>query len=94
MKICLRSVASLNFPFTWGGFLSLHRLTAFVAKSFAQARAFIPEYIDDKLLEESLGWMARQTNKGGSFQKVGQVHSSVLKVRYLLISSSPLLRYN
>ncbi|XP_078364931.1 CD109 antigen-like isoform X2 [Oculina patagonica] len=54
-------------------------LTAFVAKSFAQARAFIPEYIDDKLLEESLAWMARQTNRDGSIKKVGQVHSSVLK---------------
>lgn len=54
-------------------------LTAFVSKSFAQARAFIPEYIDDELLEESLGWMSRQTNRDGSFRKVGEVHSSVLK---------------
>ena len=56
------------------------RLTAFVAKSFAQARAFIPEYIDDELLEESLEWMSRQTNIDKSFRKVGKVHSSVLKV--------------
>lgn len=54
-------------------------LTAFVAKSFAQARAFIPEYIDDELLEESLEWMSRQTNIDKSFRKVGKVHSSVLK---------------
>lgn len=54
-------------------------LTAFVTKSFAQARAFIPEYIDDKLLEDSLEWMARHTDRDGSFRKVGAVHSSVLK---------------
>ena len=71
---------------TWVGFFSFHRLTAFVAKSFAQARASIPEYIDDKLLEESLEWMARQKNGDGSFPKVGNVHSSVLKVRYFTFS--------
>lgn len=49
-------------------------------KSFAQARAFIPEYIDDQMLEESLAWMSRQTNMDGSFKKVGEVHSSALKV--------------
>ena len=63
--------------------MSVYRLTAFVAKSFAQARAFIPEYIDDKLLEDSLEWMARHTNRDGSFQKIGAVHSSVLKVHSL-----------
>lgn len=60
----------------------VYRLTAFVVKSFAQARAFIPEYIDDKSLEDSLKWMARLTNRDGSFQKVGAVHSTGLKVRY------------
>ncbi|XP_073231989.1 CD109 antigen-like [Porites lutea] len=54
-------------------------LTAFVAKSFAQARAFIPEYIDAEMLEQSLTWMSRQTNRDGSFRKVGTVHSSYLK---------------
>ena len=67
----------------------VYRLTAFVVKSFAQARAFIPEYIDDKSLEVSLEWMARLTNRDGSFQKVGTVHSIGLKVRYR-ISSPPL----
>lgn len=60
--------------------MSVYRLTAFVVKSFAQARAFIPEYIDDKLLEDSLEWMARLTNRDGSFRKVGEVHSTGLKV--------------
>ena len=67
----------------------VYRLTAFVVKSFAQARAFIPEYIDDKSLEVSLEWMARLTNRDGSFQKVGTVHSTGLKVRYR-VSSPPL----
>ena len=57
------------------------RLTAFVAKSFAQARSFIPEYIDNELLETSLQWMARQANRDGSFPKVGRV-SSYLKVQF------------
>ena len=69
--------------------MSVYRLTAFVAKSFAQARAFIPEYIDDKLLEDSLEWMARHTNSDGSFRKVGAVHSTGLKVRYSLSRVSP-----
>jgi len=75
----------------WLHFLSVYRLTAFVVKSFAQARAFIPEYIDDKLLEDSLEWMARHTNSDGSFRKVGAVHSSVLKVRFSLSLVSPSL---
>lgn len=54
-------------------------LTAFVIKSFAQARAFIPEYIDSKMLDDSLVWMSWQTNFDGSFKKVGAVHSSALK---------------
>lgn len=86
MKIFLGCSFTLNSS-TYSGklrFLSVYRLTAFVAKSFAQARAFIPEYIDDKLLEDSLEWMARHTNSDGSFRKVGAVHSTGLKVRYLL----------
>lgn len=66
--------------------LFLRRLTAFVAKSFAQARAFIPEYIDAEMLEQSLAWMSRQTNRDGSFRKVGTVHSSYLKVDNLLLA--------
>ena len=60
--------------------LFIFRLTAFVIKSFSQARAFIPEYIDSKMLDASLVWMSRQTNFDGSFKKVGAVHSSALKV--------------
>ena len=56
------------------------RLTAFVVKSFAQARTFIPEYVDVQMLDQSLEWMSRQTNRDGSFKKVGEVHSSALKV--------------
>ena len=66
--------------------LFLRRLTAFVAKSFAQAHAFIPEYIDAEILEQSLAWMSRQTNRDGSFRKVGTVHSSYLKVDNLLLA--------
>lgn len=80
---CSSTLKSSTF-LVWLRLLSVDRLTAFVTKSFAQARAFIPEYIDDKLLEDSLEWMARHTDRDGSFRKVGAVHSSVLKVRFLL----------
>ena len=90
--IFLAGSSTLNYS-AYSGRLRLlsvyYRLTAFVAKSFAQARAFIPEYIDDKLLEDSLEWMASHTNSDGSFRKVGEVHSTGLKVRYLLSRVSP-----
>ncbi|XP_031563993.1 CD109 antigen-like [Actinia tenebrosa] len=46
-------------------------LTAFVVKSFAQAREYI--YIDPRSLSQSLGWIARKQNKDGSFPTVGPV---------------------
>ncbi|KAK3751287.1 hypothetical protein QZH41_012192, partial [Actinostola sp. cb2023] len=52
-------------------------LTAFVVKSFAQARKYI--YIDPSSLDLSLRWMMRRQHKNGSFPRVGYVHSSYLK---------------
>ena len=80
LRILKKLVSSIQLNLLVSCFSFPIRLTAFVAKSFAQARAFIPEYIDDELLEESLEWMSRQTNIDKSFRKVGKVHSSVLKV--------------
>jgi CD109 antigen len=55
-----------------------HRLTAFVVKSFAQARKYT--YVDPNSLDLSLLFMVRKQNKDGSFPKVGSVHGSYLKV--------------
>ncbi|MDP2953442.1 MAG: alpha-2-macroglobulin, partial [Chloroflexota bacterium] len=47
-------------------------LTAFVLKSFAQAKGLM--YIDDSVLEAAASWMARLQKGDGSFEAVGFVH--------------------
>jgi len=47
-------------------------LTAFVLKSFAQARDLI--YIDDGVLSEASEWIRAHQNQDGSFDAVGFVH--------------------
>ncbi|XP_025845485.2 C3 and PZP-like alpha-2-macroglobulin domain-containing protein 8 isoform X4 [Vulpes vulpes] len=46
-------------------------LTAFVLKSFAQARSFI--FIDPQELEAAKGWIVRQQRADGSFPAVGRI---------------------
>ncbi|XP_065187850.1 CD109 antigen-like [Sycon ciliatum] len=52
-------------------------LTAFVAKSFAQAEPFI--FIDTSLLSQSLHYIVRQQKSDGSFPLVGMVHHQSMK---------------
>nr|BAJ05272.1 CD109-like molecule [Diadumene lineata] len=52
-------------------------LTAFVVKSFAQARKYI--YVDPESLDLSLNFMANKQNRDGSFPTLGKVHGSYLK---------------
>jgi CD109 antigen len=47
-------------------------LTAFVLKSFAQAKGII--YIDESALDEAKGWITAHQNSDGSFESVGFVH--------------------
>ena len=47
-------------------------LTAFVLKTFAQARGLI--YIDDTVLSSAQAWVVRHQNADGSFDPVGFVH--------------------
>ena len=47
-------------------------LTAFVLKSFAQARDLI--FIDDAILDEAIDWLKSYQNSDGSFEPVGFVH--------------------
>jgi len=58
--------------------LFFFRLTAFVVKSFAQARKYI--YVDQESLDLSLQFMAKKQNRDGSFPTLGKVHGSYLKV--------------
>ncbi|KAL5017642.1 hypothetical protein ScPMuIL_007231 [Solemya velum] len=46
-------------------------LTAFVVKSFGQARPFI--YIDDSVMEKATDWMISRQNADGSFPEPGRV---------------------
>ena len=47
-------------------------LTAFVLKSFSQAKELI--YIDDSVLNEAMEWISAYQNKDGSFDAIGFVH--------------------
>uniref|UniRef100_A0A8C8RYZ9 Alpha-macroglobulin-like TED domain-containing protein n=1 Tax=Pelusios castaneus TaxID=367368 RepID=A0A8C8RYZ9_9SAUR len=46
-------------------------LTAFVLKSFGQARPYI--FIDEKHIEDALGWLQRHQLESGCFQSVGSL---------------------
>jgi CD109 antigen len=47
-------------------------LTAFVLKSFAQAKGII--YIDESVLDAAKGWITSHQNSDGSFESIGFVH--------------------
>lgn len=59
-------------------FLSFLRLTAFVLKSFHQAREYVG--IDDQVLIMALEWLLGQQRPDGAFSEPGTVHSQYLKV--------------
>lgn len=52
-------------------------LTAFVVKSFAQARSFI--YIDKDDLDKSLSWFKSKQLENGCFPQVGKVLHKAMK---------------
>lgn len=58
-----------------GVFLMVHlfciRLTAFVAKAFKQAAAYIP--VEDRIIDEALQWLSNNQAPNGSFPEVGRV---------------------
>ena len=55
-------------------------LTAFVVKSFAQARAII--HVDERDLKLSVKWIVRRQLDNGCFPVVGQVFHKDMKVRF------------
>ena len=60
--------------------LFLHRLTAFVLKSFAQARDFIE--IDKKVMKDAKRWILRKQTSDGCFPSVGTLHHKAMKVSF------------
>jgi len=52
-------------------------LTAFVLKSYAQAREWID--IDDKEINEPMKWLLSHQNKDGCFDSIGYLHSKSMK---------------
>jgi len=54
------------------------RLTAFVYKSFAQAKRYV--YIDDNVLSQALIWLASKQKSDGCFESAGSHFNSALKV--------------
>lgn len=54
------------------------RLTAFVYKSFAQAKRYI--YIDNNVQSQTLIWLASKQKSDGCFENVGSHFNNALKV--------------
>ncbi|XP_054723322.1 CD109 antigen-like [Uloborus diversus] len=52
-------------------------LTAFVVRSFHQAKEFID--IDDNIMSSSLEWLAEQQKSDGSFEEHGEVHHKAMQ---------------
>ena len=59
------------------------RLTAFVVKSFHQAKRYI--YVDTYTLEKALDWIIDYQAHDGHFPEPGHVHSTYLQVRSLIM---------
>lgn len=54
------------------------RLSAFVYKSFAQAKRYI--YIDDNVQSQTLIWLASKQKSDGCFENAGSHFNNALKV--------------
>ena len=68
--VCARILMVSFFP---------HRLTAFVLRSFAQARPFI--FVDRDELKQTQNWITKYQNpQGGCFKKSGSLFNKRLKV--------------
>lgn len=55
----------------------LHRLTAFVLKSYAQARPWID--IDNKEIKQTSDWLLKSQSKDGCFPSLGSLHNKAMK---------------
>lgn len=56
----------------------VHRLTAFVLKSFGQARAYVA--IEERHITDALLWLQKQQKTTGCFRSVGKLFNNALQV--------------
>ena len=56
----------------------LHRLTAFVLKSFAQAKQYV--FIDQSEITSSMHWIMSQQRADGSFPALGRLFNKEIQV--------------
>lgn len=61
----------------------LDRLTAFVLKSFSQARSYI--FVEDSHILNSLTWLSQKQKENGCFQHSGSLLNNAIKVMMPLI---------
>jgi len=54
------------------------RLTAFVLKSFGQARAYVA--IEERHITDALRWLQKQQQETGCFRSVGKLFNNALQV--------------
>ena len=55
------------------------RLTAFVMKTFAQARTYI--FIDETHITEALTWLSQKQKDNGCFRSSGSLLNNAIKVK-------------
>lgn len=60
----------------------LDRLTAFVLKSFSQARAYI--FVEDSHIQDSRNWLSQKQKENGCFQRSGSLFNNAIKVMLFL----------
>ena len=63
-----------------GRLVFLFRLTAYVVRSFARAKHFVPDTVDNNVLNKAVLFILSSQNADGSFNETGMVHHSEMQV--------------
>ena len=56
-------------------------LTAFVVKSFVQAKPYI--FVDDKVINKAIDWIRKNQDTDGTFKEPGRVIHKEMQVKHL-----------
>ena len=85
----MTTVVFRSFAIVWRCeylFLSWDRLTAFVLRSFAQAKTYIPKTVDMDILNSAVEFLFTRQNRGnGLFFEQGRVIHDEMQVRDCLL---------
>jgi len=71
----------MNYYDTQNHILHLYRLTAFVLRTYAQARRYI--FVDENDIKQTRNWLLSLQNDDGCFKELGMVHHKEMKVSKL-----------